>query len=219
MKLHEKIKKIRTERDLTLKELHEMIASEFREKAVSYKTLLRIEAGDTDGRATTLHQISTALGMSLSELKRDTEEENRPVDFIRKYSRLGKYVFNESAYTELLMRQNRNFMATELVLAPGGKTKFERDPDLLLDETTIEKLKEVLLGLSEQAPALEEYDILKFEKYVYCLRGTITCYIGEDKYVLRYGDGLSFNSTLRHWFENNSKNEARCLIIQNPRHL
>lgn len=194
MKLHEKIKKIRLEKGLTLKELHEMMFNDFKEKTVAYRTLLRIEAGDTDGRGSTLHQISTALGMSLSELKKDTEEENKPVDLVKKYRRLGRYVFNEKVYAELLIRQNRNFMVTELVLQPGGKTRLEQDPQVLTDEQ-------------------------KFEKYVYCLRGIIACYIGKDKYILKYGDGVSFNSSLPHWFENSSRKESRCLIFQNPRHL
>lgn len=219
MKLHEKIKKIRLEKGLTLKELHEMMFNKFKESTVAYKTLLRTEAGDTDGRGITLHQISTALGMSLSELKKDTEEENRPVDFIKKYKRLGKYFYNEKANGELLMRQNRNFMVTELVLEPGGSTKLERDPELKMDEATAEKIKELLKNLNPQAPVLEDYRIFKFEKYIYCLGGTITCCIGNDKYILKSGDGITFGSSMPHWFENNSKKQAHCLIFQNPRYL
>lgn len=194
MKIHEKIKKIRVERGFSLKELHRLMFNDFKENTVTYRTLQRIEAGETDGRGSTLHQISTAFGMSLSELKKDTEEENRPVDVVQRNKRLGRYVFNEAAYAELLMRQNRNFMAIELVLKPGGKTKLEQDPQLNLEEG-------------------------KFEKYVYCLRGSVACYIGNDKYILKSGDGLAFASSTPHWFENNSKSQTRCLIFQNPRYL
>lgn len=219
MKLHEKIKKIRIEKGLSLRELHRLLANDFGENTVTYRTLLRIEAGDTDGRGSTLHQISTALGLSLSELKKDTEEENKPVDLVRKNKRLGRYVFNESAYADLMMRQNRNFIVTELVLKPEGKTKLERDPELNIDEGKAKEIKEILKNLNLSAPVLEDYKIFKFEKYVYCLRGTICCYIGNDKYILKNGDGLSFGSSLPHWFENTSKNTSRCLIFQNPRYL
>ncbi len=219
MKLHEKIKKIRVEKGLTLKELHLKIFNEFRENAVAYRTLLRIEAGDTDGRGTTLYQISSALGISLSELKKDTEEENRPVYLVKKTKRLGRYVFNENAYAELMMRQNHNFMATELVLGPGGSTKLERDPELTVDEDIDTQIKEALKKLNPQAPVLEDYKIFKFEKYVYCLRGTIACYIGKEKFELKSGDGLTFPSSIAHWFENTSKSTSRCLILQNPRYL
>jgi transcriptional regulator with XRE-family HTH domain/quercetin dioxygenase-like cupin family protein len=219
MKLHEKIKKIRLEKGLSLKELRLKILNDFRENAVTYRTLLRIEAGETDSRGTTLYQISSALGMSLSELKKDTEEENRPVDLVKKTKRLGRYVFNETAYAELMMRQNHNFMATELVLRPGGSTKIERDPELAVDENTNAQLKEVLKKLNPQASVLEDYKIFKFEKYVYCLRGTIACYIGKEMFVLKSGDGLTFSSSTSHWFENTSKSTSRCLIFQNPRHL
>lgn len=219
MKLHEKIKKIRLEKGLSLRELHRLIFNDFRENTVAYRTLLRIEAGDTDGRGSTLHQISTALGMSLSELKKDTEEENKPVDFIKRNKRLGRYLFNEKTYADLLMRQNRNFIVTELVLKPGGKTKLERDPELNIGKGKAEQIKEILKSLNLQVPLLEDYKIFKFEKYVYCLRGSITCYIGNEKYTLRNGDGLSFGSSTPHWFENTSQSISRGLIFQNPRYL
>lgn len=219
MKLHEKIKKIRIEKGLSLKELHRLMLNDFKESTVTYRTLLRIEMGDTDSRGSTIHQISTALGVSLSELKKDTEEENKPVDLVKKNKRLGRYVFNEKAYADLMMRQNRNFMVTELVLKSGGKTKLECDPELSIEEDKATEIKEILKSLNPEAPVLEDYKILKFEKYVYCLRGNITCYIGNEKYTLRSGDGLSFESSLPHWFENASKNISRCLIFQNPRYL
>jgi len=219
MKLHERIKQIRTEKKLTLKELHRLMLNDFKEGAITYRTLQRIEAGDTDGKGSSLHQICTALGMSLSELKKGTEEENNPVDLIKRRKRLGRYVFNESAYAELLMRQNRNFIAVELVLKPRGKTRLEQDPELILDEEKKQQIKQILKSLNPSAPVLEEYKVLKFEKYVYCLKGSVACYIGKDKFILRKGDGISFESSQPHWFENASKAESRCLIFQNPRYL
>lgn len=199
MKLNEKIKKIRIEKGLSLKDLYNIMLNDFGENTVAYRTLLRIEAGETDSRGSTLHQISTALGMPLSELKKDTEEETGPADFVARNKRLGRYVFSEDAFSELLMRQNHNFMATELVLKAGSKTKLERDPEL-----------------TQETPEAKQ---IKFEKYAYCLRGTVVCYIGNNKYILRKGDGLTFESSMPHWFENPSKSVSRCLIIQNPRYL
>ena len=198
MKLHEKIKKIRQEKGLSLKELHRLIINNFKEAAVTYRTLQRIESGDTDGRGISLHQISTALNMSLAELKKDIEDESRPTDFIKRNKRLGRYVYNEKAYAEILVRQNRNFLVTELILRPEGKTRLEQDPREIAD----------------------------FEKYIYCLRGQLICYVGQEKFILKKGDGLSFKSTMPHWFENlsirkkaGSKNEARCLVFQSPRYI
>ena len=73
MKLNEKIKQIRQDKGLSLKELHRLMLNDFKEGTVTYRTLQRIEAGDTDGKGSSLHQICTALGLSLSELKKDTE--------------------------------------------------------------------------------------------------------------------------------------------------
>ena len=183
---------------MSLKELHRLIINNFKEAAVTYRTLQRIESGDTDGRGISLHQISTALNMSLAELKKDIEDESRPTDFIKRNKRLGRYVYNEKAYAEILVRQNRNFLVTELILKPEGKTRLEQDPREIAD----------------------------FEKYIYCLRGQLICYVGQEKFILKKGDGLSFKSTLPHWLENpfpikkaGSKNEARCLILQSPRYI
>jgi len=219
MKLHEKIKKLRLEQGLSRKELHRFIVNDFKEAAITYRTLERIEAGDTDGKGSSLHQICTALKVSLKDLKKDTEEENKPVDLVRKNNRLGRYVYNEKAFAELLIKQNRNFMAAELVLKPGGKTRLEQDPLLRLDEEKTKQIKQILSGLNLDAPVLEEYKILKFEKYAYCLKGKIICCVDNQRYILRKGDGLAFESSAPHWFENASKTESRCIIFQNPRYL
>ena len=216
MKLHEKIKKIRLERGLSLKELRRMMYNDFKQNTVTYRTLQRIEAGDTDSRGATLHQISTALGMTLSELKKDTEEETKPVDLIKRNKRLGRYVFNEKVFADLLIRQKHTFMVSELVLKPQGKTRLERDPDWSLET---DKLKEALKNINVEPQIVENFSVLKFEKYIYCLRGNITCYIGNERYVLNRGDGLIFSSSMPHWFENNAKSVSHCLIFQNPRHL
>lgn len=219
MKLHEKIKQIRKEKGLSLKELRRLMLNDFKEGTVTYRTLQRIEAGETDGKSSSLHQICTALGITLSELKKGTDEESNPVDLIRKNKRMGKYVFNEKVYADILLRQNRNFMAQELVLGPQGKTRLEQDPELSLNQENSERLKQLLKESNLEASILEDYKILKFEKYVYCLKGKVICYIGKDRYLLSKGDGLSFESSLPHWFENPSKIESRCLIFQNPRYL
>lgn len=219
MKLHEKIKKLRQEKGLSLRELHRLIVNDFKEAAITYRTLQRIESGDTDGRGISLHQICTALNITLSELKKDTDEEKSPVDLIKKNRRLGQYVFSGQAYADLLIKQNRNFMVQELVLKPGGKTRLEQDPQLELSQEKLEKIKEILKGTSFESQIIENYNFLKFEKYVYCLQGKVTCYIGNNKYVLNKGDGLSFESTLAHWFENSTNSTVRCLIFQNPRSL
>jgi len=219
MKLHEKIQQIRKEKGLSLKELHRLIINDFKESAVTYRTLQRIEAGNTDGKGSSLHQISTALGVTLSELKKDTAEENKPVDLIKRNKRMGRYIFNEKVYADLLIRQNRNFMVQELVLKPQGKTRLEQDPELNLKKEKTEQIRQILKDSNFEASILEDYKILKFEKYIYCLKGTIACYTGKEKYILSKGDGISFESSNPHWFENISKTESRCLIFQNPRYL
>lgn len=132
---------------------------------------------------------------------------------------MGQYVFNGQVYAELLTRQNRNFMVHELVLKPQGKTRLEQDPLLELSQEKTEQIKEILKGTNFETQIMENYNFLKFEKYIYCLKGKVTCYIGKNKYAINKGDGLSFESSLPHWFENTANSTAHCLIFQNPRSL
>jgi len=69
MKLHEKITQLRKERGLKIKDLHDKLKEIFGDKALSYRTLLRIEKGYTDGRGSSLYQICLGLGILLKELR------------------------------------------------------------------------------------------------------------------------------------------------------
>ena len=75
MRLHEKIKKLRKEKNLRIRDLHNKLKELFGAEALSYRTLLRIEKGDTVGRGSSLYQICLGLGLTLKELKEGTEEE------------------------------------------------------------------------------------------------------------------------------------------------
>ena len=191
MKLHEKITQIRKEKRLKIKDLHNKLKEIFGNKALSYRTLLRIEKGDTGERGSSLYQICLGLGMTLKELKEGTEEELGIADYIKKSKREGRYIYNQKAYAEILSGPKRQFLALELVLEPQGKTKIEKDPE-----------------------AEEE-----FEKWVYVLKGELTCIVKDTKFILKKGDCISFDSSLPHSFENNTSGETRCTIIQNPRHI
>lgn len=191
MKVHQKITKIRREKGLKVKDLHNKLREIFGNKALSYRTLLRLEKGHTDGRGSSLYQVCLGLGITLEELKKGTQGEVGVADYIKKNSRKGGYVYNEKAFTEILTGPKRKFLALELTLEPKGKTKIERDPE----------------GKE------------KFEKWIYVLRGKMNCLVKGVKFSLGKGDCISFDSSLAHWFENDSSQRASCLIIQNPAHI
>jgi transcriptional regulator with XRE-family HTH domain len=192
MKLNEKIRHIRKEKGLSLRDLQQRLVEIFGSKALRYNTLYRIEKGLRDARVSSLSQICIGLGISLKELKEETEEEKPSlVDSIRKKDKVAQYVYSEKAYAQILTREKQPFLGLRLVLEPGGKTKLEQDP--------------IELG--------------RFEKWVYGLKGKITCLVGQEKYLLKKDEVLCFESNLPHSFENNTPQRASCIIIQNPKHI
>lgn len=192
MELHEKIRQTRKEKGLSLTHLETRLVEIFGNKALRYNTLYRIEKGLRDARVSSLSQICIGLGVSLKELKEGTEEEKfYLVESIKKRDRLAQYVYSEKAYAQILTKEKQPFLGLRLILEPQGKTKLEQDPA----------------------------ELGKFEKWVYGLKGKVTCVVGQDRYIVRKDEVLCFESNLPHYFENNTAQKASCIIIQNPKHI
>lgn len=192
MKIYEKIKKLRKASGLSIRDLHEKIKSVFGNEALSYDSLSRIERGYRSSlQWNTLYQISTALDISLKELKEETEEQESNVANImhRKDRQDKKFIYNERAYALVMSPKELEFMAMELYLAPKGRTQLEQDP--IEDKI--------------------------YKKLVIVTQGVIAIHIGEECHILKKGDSLSFKSSLPHYFENSTKDKARCTIVQNPK--
>jgi quercetin dioxygenase-like cupin family protein len=192
MKLHEKIRKMRKEKKLSLIALEKRLIEIFGAKALRYNSLYRIEKGMREARVSSLSQLCVGLGISLKELKEGTEEEKYYlVDLIKKRDKTAQYVYSERAYAQILTSEKQSFLGERLILDAGGKTNLQQDP----------------------------LELGKFQKLVYCLKGKINCVVGQEKYLLRKDDTLCFESNIPHYFENTSIAKATCLIIQNPKHL
>lgn len=126
MKLHEKIRKIREEFGLTIQEVFDRGVSIFgSKKAISYRTLQRIEKGFI-AKFSSILKICDALGISLEALLKDTELEQRLI--IRKKERIDEYTYNEKARASVISSPHRTFLALELTLKPLGKTTIEKSP-------------------------------------------------------------------------------------------
>ncbi len=192
MKLHDKIRQIRKEKGISLTDLEKRLVDLFGKKALRYTTLYRIEKGLRDGRIASLSQIAVGLDVSLKELKEGTEEEaSTLVDINKRKDKVAQYLYSDKAYIQMLTKEKQPFLGTRLVLEPQGKTRLEQDP--------------IELG--------------KFQKWIYVLKGEITCVIGENRFTAHKDETLCFESTLPHYFENNSSKKAVAIIIQNPRHI
>ena len=168
MKLYKKIKKIREDMGLTIQDVHGRGITVFGpKKALSYRTLQRIEKGQL-AKFSSVLKICCALGITLEELIKNTELEDRMV--IRKNERLDEYTYNDKVYASITSCPSRSFLALELTLESGGKTMAEQSPESK-----------------------------SFEKWIYVVEGELTCIIGEEKFVLKKKDTVSFNSSIRHY--------------------
>lgn len=193
MKLGEKIKQIRIQKGMSLREFAERLKAIFGNNALRYNTIYRIEKGLRDAkRISSLSQICIGLEVSLKELKQGTEGESfSDIDRIKKHDKTAKYIYSPNACAEILTKEKQPFLALRLVLLPDGKTKLEQDP--------------IELG--------------RFEKWVYGLKGKIICTIGQEKIILTKDGVICFGSNIPHYFENNTAQKASCIIVQNPKHI
>lgn len=192
MEVHEKIRHIRKNiKKIKLKELHSRIVGLFGKDALNYQTLSRIEQGKRDARPSSLYQICKGLDISFGELKEGTEQRPKEIDLIKRKETKDRFQYNEKAYAEILINLSRNFVVSELILLPEGKTDIEQDPVELGD----------------------------FEKWLYCLQGEVEVSIASKATKIKKADALSFKSHLPHYFENKTLKKARCLIVQSPKHI
>ena len=194
MKLHTKIRYLRTKvLKISLKDFHAKLKQIFGNNALTYYSLCRIEKGHREAlRFKSIYQISTGLGVSLKQLKEDTdEEESKIVNIVRSKDKSNnKYIYNEKAMASNISSREIQFLAMELTLLPAGKTKEEQDP----------------------------VENNNYEKLINIQKGEILIYVGSEYHLLKKGDTLSFKSSLPHHLENPSvKTKARCIIIQNPK--
>lgn len=192
MRLGDRIRHIRkTEKKMRLKEFHAKLIRIFGNSAISYKSLIRIEKNQRDGRLKSIHQIACGLDTDVKTLLSGTERElpqEKAVlaDIVRKKSRPGKFAYNDKTYIEIVSSNKGSFICMELVLEPGGITKLE-----------------------ESAEGSETLLIVT--------KGRITVDVHNEMHSLGIGDSIYFKSHLPHHFENRDKKPAKGLIIQTPK--
>ena len=191
MEIFQRIKKIRKEKKLTREELYEKLKAIFGKKALKPTSIWRIENGLTAARTNSLHQLCVGLDISLKDLLAENTPQPKLLDLVKKNLRLDKFIYNELVKAEILTPPERKFLAQELTLLPESATKTEEDP----------------------------IEVGRFEKWVYCLSGKVTCVVGTEEQLIGKGDCCSFESNLPHHFENRTNRKARLLIVQNPRHI
>lgn len=186
MKHYEKIKKIRTDLNLTVKDVYERGAAILgSQKAISISTINRIEAGKPH-KFSSLVTLCFILGITIQELFKGTEFEECLI--IRKKERTGGYAYNENASSNIINNPNQSFLAQEFLLLAGGETSLDRAPQ----------------------------NRGKYEKMVYVISGQLVCVLDSQEMVLKGGDSISFDSTKPHYFKNPSKKKSKFLAIESP---
>ena len=192
MKLGDKIRNIRkTEKKIKLNTLHARLVRIFGDDAISYKSLIRIERNQRDGRLKSIYQIACGLDMEIKDLLAGTEkqlpqEKAFLADIVRRNTRPGRFEYSYQAAIEILSSNKASFISMELALEPGGQTRVEEDVEG----------SEMLLVVT---------------------KGRITADIHNEIHSLGIGDSLYFKSHLPHHFENCDKKPARGILFQTPK--
>ncbi len=186
MKHNEKIKQIRVDQKLTVKDVYERgVAILGKRKAISISTINRIEAGRSH-KFSSLVKLCFILGIELKDLYKGTELETCLVT--RKNERASEYVISDKAVSQIINSPNQNFLVQEFVLQPSGQVPRDH----------------------------AEEDNEKHEKFLYVISGELACAVDDQEFLLGSGDTVSFNSTKPHFFENRSKTKCKFLTVENP---
>ncbi len=180
MKIGKRMRLLRKEKDITLEELSE-------KSGVALATLSRMENNKMAGTLASHNKICKALGVSISELYRELEDETKTVEAVPKYKRTEHFIHARKAKYELLVTKtlDKKIMPLMMKLASGGKTQKEQNK-----------------------PGVE--------KFIYMIAGTLEAIVGNETHTLKRGDSLYFDASLPHVFKNNAKTEAEAMCIISP---
>ncbi|MDP8212577.1 MAG: cupin domain-containing protein [Candidatus Zapsychrus exili] len=117
MKLYEKINETLANRSLKIINLHRKIVDSFGSEAISHTTLYRALTGKSSLRESSIFQIATALEIKTSELKKNTEVQDK----------FSIFEYNDNAYLEI-SNDLLEFLPAKLVIKPLGRTEILQDP-------------------------------------------------------------------------------------------
>ncbi|NCU31708.1 MAG: XRE family transcriptional regulator [Candidatus Moranbacteria bacterium] len=190
MKIHEKIKTIRKNLELTQSDVYERGVMIYgKENMLALRTIKRIENNECETRFSSLIMIACALGISFGELIKDTELEQRML--VRESQRLDEFVYNARASSFVLSSPDLDFVVQELSIKPGGRTSIEQSP---------------------------QGDI-RYQKCYVVTAGAVKIYVQDEEFALNNGDSISIDSRKPHYVENTGKYKAKLIFTLNPKHL
>jgi transcriptional regulator with XRE-family HTH domain len=180
MKIGKRLRGLRKAKGLTLDELS-------RKSGVALATLSRMENDKMTGTIQAHSNICKALGVSITELYKELENEQKTVESIPEEERTEHFVHADKATYELLVSkaQGKKIMPLMIKLESGGRTQSEQNK-----------------------PGVE--------KFVYVINGTLEAKIGDNDYTLKPGDSLYFDASLPHSFTNGTKRGSEAICVVTP---
>lgn len=186
MKHYEKLKNIRKGMNLTVNDVQERGAAILGPKKTISTATITRIESGKPHKFSSLLKLCFILGIELKDLYKGTELEDCLV--ITREDRTGGFVFDKKTSSQIINSPNQGFLAQEFVLLPGGKVPLDNAPR----------------------------DKEKHEKFVYVVSGIADCVVAGQRYILKVGNTISFDSTKEHYFENQTKAKCKFVVIENP---
>jgi len=157
MKIGHKLKLLRKERKMTLKELSE-------KSGVAIATLSRMEHNIMTGTLASHMSICKELGVSLADFYREVENESKDISVIKEKEKHDSFVNAKKSAVEILTTKvmSKKMMPTLMRIAKGGQThKDEYKPG---SEKFVYVLKgSVTAKIGKEEHVLSEGDSLYFD--------------------------------------------------------
>jgi len=152
MKIGKRLKTLRKERKMTLKELSQ-------KSGVQVATLSRMENNILVGPIKSHINICKALGVFLSDFYRQIEEDHKMVSLSKPEAELLSYANSREYSTEMLVKKvlDQKMMPFLLRIKKDGKTEAEKE------KRGSQKFTYVLEGRIKATVGEKEYELLKAE--------------------------------------------------------
>lgn len=157
MKIGKKLKMLRKDRTMTLRELS-------RKSGVAIATLSRIEHDIMTGTLKSHINICKALGVGLADFYRELESEHKTISFIKQKEKHESFVHPKKSTIEMLTTKimNKKMMPVSIRIKKGGQThKEENKPGT---EKFIYMLEGILIAeIGKEKHKLSKGDSLYFD--------------------------------------------------------
>jgi len=165
-----------------------MTLQELSEKSgVAVATLSRMETGKMTGTLESHAQIAKALDVNLTELYKDLERSQSPIHL-----------------------QKSELPADIFTYEKGSSIR------MLVSKVLEKKMMPQLVAIEPYGKTHKEQTKPGSEKFVYVLSGNVEIFVGDEKYSLKNGDSLYFDSSIIHYIVNPAAKESECLVVISP---